>query len=1462
MIRSARPALACLSSLLLLVIGIVGGARAGDLASLRCHHYGPSLQTALYSPNGLYYVAAGDDLVLFDAQNRGQIRILNPGVDDVPLAMDFSPDGAVLGVLYEQRDSDQMIIALLNFPAGDEIRRIPALPHITYEAHRRIRFSPDGTRIATSNFDGIAVYDVVTGESVWDWQVNRDTNPNRSRAAFDATPDWSYFLHSLQRIAYPAKETTEPIPYNQDSSPSYWHNVISPDGTQAIAAGGPNGTQFKLFDLETGELIRQAQEDIGTDAVVASTDFTRFITDNAIWNVTENTIITYRPYDGSNDFVPAVALRPDGAEITTGNLYFEATAPGDLVDTDGDGYWMEGDAGNWYNACYFAPDTGGVFVANSLWSHRAEGGPVVDLVTGEWGEERVPQAPFATSMFVRALNRERTLAAHSDATYVTAGGDSGEMLSEADRDKAFSGQWTADINGERYIAVASRAGYAVFDLQSGELATLREHSFVQNTMDVAVSSDGAMVAIWDGDWNAMYFSIYNATDDTAILERQQQPVQSDYRTQLQVAFTPDNQYLLKVFGKSVEVLNTIDWNTERTIRVASGRIDSVDISPDSTTLLLNNTNGRSEVVDLATGQVQAVLLPEPAPTGGSDPSTVLLGHEGTLVSKYGQADNSWFFSYPVAFDLAGHGTRSGGGALLQGILEGGSATAPEVSPDVDFTFTGWSTTFDTVTQAMTVTAQYEQADPRVTYHPGDHGTLEGGDPDVVLPAEEGTAPAPPTVIPESGYAFVGWEPALPAEFAGSIEVTAQYAPAILAYRGLNLSGAEFGVWSDDDHNGMDDTFPGNVPGDYGTHYRYPADEVGTYFLTNGLLTVRLPFRWDRLQPVLGEEFDAAELQRLHDTVASITSQGARVILDVRDQARHQGNVIGSAEVSLSHFAAFWGTLAAEFADNDRVIFGLMNEPHDIQGTMWLAAANAAMAAIRNADADNLILVPGINWTSAFSWHDSSDYGVNAELMTQIRDPGANFAIEVHLYFDADNSGTTNDVVSPTIGPERLAGFVGWCRENDLRGFLGEVGAAESDEALTALRNTLQYVENQASDVLLGWTYWTAAPHPDWIGTLRFNILPADISGSAPQPHPQLSVLQEFLPPYHSVAFELGPGGSRTGGGALQQTIAAGDTAVPPEVEAVFGWRFVGWNPPVPETITEPLATTAMYEPVNASPDTAVLLGPSGVIQETRPTLTWQAANRAEWYHVVIQYGDQHYFEHWTQDTELVSWWDWANGNYTFYVQTWGNGEFGDWSDGLAFTVDVAVLDRPTALAPDDTALDRNVIEMSWSAPTGATWYYVYIQRNGEFYMDEWFDTTQVQDWRLCFEQGDYAWWVQGWGPQNGFSQWSDQATFSIQSPLDAPGKPTPISPFGLTTSDQPTFSWGNTTDTQWTWLVIYRYGEPYYEQWLPIAGSFQSFWQFEPGNYQWWCAGWNRVHGLGEWSDGNAFTVQGWILRE
>jgi endoglucanase len=290
--------------------------------------------------------------------------------------------------------------------------------------------------------------------------------------------------------------------------------------------------------------------------------------------------------------------------------------------------------------------------------------------------------------------------------------------------------------------------------------------------------------------------------------------------------------------------------------------------------------------------------------------------------------------------------------------------------------------------------------------------------------------------------------------------------------GVNLAGGEFG----------------KLPGTQGTDYMYPDPADIDYYAALGFNLIRLPFRWERLQPTLGAPFAHADRERLTEVVEYAAGKGLHVVLDTHNYARRrladdgwtEDHLIGSELVPTAAFAEYCGRLAALFRGAQPVIFGLMNEPWGIEPEDWLLIANKAIAALRREGAQQLVLVPGVAYSGAHSWVSAGNI-----VMGNIVDSANRFAFEVHQYFDADSSGTSPTAVGARVGSERIEVFQRWCRRNGFRAFLGEFAAGADPTSLAALDDICRTVEAN-SDVWLGWAAWAGGSWwpDDYIFTLE------------------------------------------------------------------------------------------------------------------------------------------------------------------------------------------------------------------------------------------------------------------------------------------------------------------------------------------------------------------------------------------
>jgi endoglucanase len=300
----------------------------------------------------------------------------------------------------------------------------------------------------------------------------------------------------------------------------------------------------------------------------------------------------------------------------------------------------------------------------------------------------------------------------------------------------------------------------------------------------------------------------------------------------------------------------------------------------------------------------------------------------------------------------------------------------------------------------------------------------------------------------------------------------------VCYRGVNLSGAEYG----------------DADGIYGTNFIYPSEETVGYFAKKGMTIIRLPFLWHRLQLVLGGGLDSQELDRLKASVELIRSYDMKVILDPHNFGYYAGKRMMTKDVTARDFADFWIRLALEFADDDDVLFGLMNEPYDIPAEDWLVAANQAIAGIRATGARNMILVPGTHWSGASSWLEDLPGGNNSKVMGHVSDPANNFIYEFHQYLDDDLSGTHKTCPNAEIALNGLKSVTRWLKEHNARGLLGEFGGSLNSACLSGLEDMVTLMD-QSPEQWFGWTYWAAG---DWWPEDEGNNIQPTAKGDRPQ----------------------------------------------------------------------------------------------------------------------------------------------------------------------------------------------------------------------------------------------------------------------------------------------------------------------------------------------------------------------------
>lgn len=311
-----------------------------------------------------------------------------------------------------------------------------------------------------------------------------------------------------------------------------------------------------------------------------------------------------------------------------------------------------------------------------------------------------------------------------------------------------------------------------------------------------------------------------------------------------------------------------------------------------------------------------------------------------------------------------------------------------------------------------------------------------------------------------------------------------------------------------------------LPPNNGTNYLWPSTQDVDYLMSKGANFFRLIFLWEAIQDTLnatlgsGGTAYATYWSQMQSLVQYITSKGGYCMIEPHggessDFAAWKGNAVGTASVTNANFANLWTQLAQTFGSNPFVIYGLSNEPCSVAMggptggggvAAWFTSCNAAIAAIRSEGADNLIMVPGQQFTAASqwtsNWYDTGSPQIsNATGILAIVDPLQNWCASVHMYVDSTGSGQGTDITSATAGSSGLSAAVAAARAGGYKLHLSEFGVQASTTPLAqeCVADLVQFI-NSNLDVMMGMSWWVYGPSSWWDGA-NFTLSTTQGSGS-------------------------------------------------------------------------------------------------------------------------------------------------------------------------------------------------------------------------------------------------------------------------------------------------------------------------------------------------------------------------------
>ena len=242
----------------------------------------------------------------------------------------------------------------------------------------------------------------------------------------------------------------------------------------------------------------------------------------------------------------------------------------------------------------------------------------------------------------------------------------------------------------------------------------------------------------------------------------------------------------------------------------------------------------------------------------------------------------------------------------------------------------------------------------------------------------------------------------------------------------------------------------------------PKDWNINHWKHNGANIVRLPIKWEYLQPALLGPLDATYVSEVKSVITKCNSLGLTVILDLHNFGKYNNL---SSNFMQENMVDVWTKLVAEFNSFSAIQYDLMNEP----GTTVSAATqasiyNACIAVIRAVAPTKIIHIPirgssGIN--TLFE-----EYTSFISLLTL----DANCLIQMHLYPDSDGSGTHSAVISTARQIYNLSAAFKLARLKGFKLFIGEVGTGYSADSLTWIDNFFDLCAKH-NDVCAGWCWW-------------------------------------------------------------------------------------------------------------------------------------------------------------------------------------------------------------------------------------------------------------------------------------------------------------------------------------------------------------------------------------------------------
>ena len=151
-----------------------------------------------------------------------------------------------------------------------------------------------------------------------------------------------------------------------------------------------------------------------------------------------------------------------------------------------------------------------------------------------------------------------------------------------------------------------------------------------------------------------------------------------------------------------------------------------------------------------------------------------------------------------------------------------------------------------------------------------------------------------------------------------------------------------------------------------------------------------------------------------------------------------------------------------------MIFGLQNEPHDLDLSKWKETLQRAVNSIRsNGATSQYIILPGSLYSHPEEFQNSFNY-----LKDIVDSDGSKWRLllEIHKYLDSDGSGLTPDCSNN--GVEDMKRVHEILVNSNRQAFITETGGGNNQNCIDRAGEFIDFLQFHASS-FFGWIVWSA-----------------------------------------------------------------------------------------------------------------------------------------------------------------------------------------------------------------------------------------------------------------------------------------------------------------------------------------------------------------------------------------------------